>query len=148
MAQLVDFKFRDDNGEKSVGIVTVDQAVYAKAVEVCNNPRLNDLSNHIVLRLGAFHTSMTFMAVIGCPFGSAGLRDILIKSGVLAEGTVDKVLSGHQYNRGVNSLKAVYEALWRLWWEAFLKWNEEQEVKFDLTRLRQQVTHDCATKHL
>ena len=32
--------------------ITVDQAVYAKAVEVCNNPRIKDILDKIVLRMG------------------------------------------------------------------------------------------------
>ena len=45
--------------------ITVDQAIYAKAVEVCNNPRIKDSLDRIVLRMGGFHLSMTFIAVIG-----------------------------------------------------------------------------------
>ena len=52
--------------------LTVDQAVYAKAVEVCNNPRIKDSLDRIVLHMGGFHVSMTFIAVIGRRYASAG----------------------------------------------------------------------------
>lgn len=44
----------------------------------------------IVLRLGAFHTVMTFFACIGTRYRDAGLEDILIESEVLAAGSVDE----------------------------------------------------------
>ena len=34
--------------ETSPVMITADQAVYAKAVEVCNNPRLNVLKDRVV----------------------------------------------------------------------------------------------------
>ena len=114
------------DGQPSV-IVTVDQAVYARAVEVSNNPHLKDDLHRIVLRLGAFHTGLKHMDVIGCRDGSAGLRDILVESGVV-EGSVDKVLSGRHYNRGIKALKTVYEAMWRLRWEAYLRWRNDEDL--------------------
>jgi len=48
--------------------VVFDQAIYAKAVEVLMNPIHLDLKRFIVLRMGAFHTTMTFLAVIGKRF--------------------------------------------------------------------------------
>ena len=57
---------------------------------------------------------MMFLGIIGKRFGDAGLRDLLIQSEVLAEGSVDRALSGKMYNRAVRYLKLVYEALFRL----------------------------------
>ena len=34
-------------------------------------------------------------------FGSAGLRDLAVESGVIAEGSIDKLLERKQYNRAV-----------------------------------------------
>ena len=62
--------------ERPSGAITVDQAVYAKAVELCNNPRIKDSLDIIVLRMGGFHVSMKFIAVIGRRYTSAGLRDV------------------------------------------------------------------------
>ena len=47
-------------------------------------------------------------------FGDAGLRDILVQSEVLSEGSVDRALTGKMYNRSVRSVKIVFEALSRI----------------------------------
>ena len=91
-----------------------DQAVYDKAVEVCNNPRLKDELDNVVLRMGAFHIGMTFIAVIGRRCGSAGLRDVLVEADVLAAGSVDQVLNDRHYNRAIRCLKSMFGAMWRL----------------------------------
>ena len=45
----------------------------------------------------------------------AGLRDVLIQSGVIAEGKMyNHVLMGKMYNRGVRCYKLMYEALYHL----------------------------------
>ena len=53
----------------------VDQAIYAKAVKVLNNPAHSDLKSFINLRIRSFHTICIFLAVIGKRFGDAGLQD-------------------------------------------------------------------------
>ena len=57
-------------------IIIFDLAIYAKPVEIIwkNSEELS----RIVPRLGAFHISCCFLAVIGKPFGDAGLTDLLI----------------------------------------------------------------------
>ena len=57
--------------------IVVDQAKYAKAVEVRASSGDPDLER-IVLRMGAFHVFNTYMAVIRRCFGSVGIRDVLI----------------------------------------------------------------------
>ena len=49
--------------------------------------------------------------MIGKRFGDAGLRDLAVQSGIISEGSVDKALAGHIYNRGVRMHKVVHEAL-------------------------------------
>ena len=81
--------------------ITVDQPVYVKAVEVCNNAHIKDSLDIIVLRMGRFHVSIAFIAVIVRRYASAGLRDDLIEDDVLACGSVDQVLNGWYYNRAI-----------------------------------------------
>ena len=57
------------------------------------------------------------MAVLGKRFGDAGLRDLLVESGVLPAGSVASILDGKHYNRGVRVYKVVWEALSRLRWQ-------------------------------
>ena len=64
-------------------ICIFDQALYAKAAEIIwKHPE--KFQNTIIIRLGAFHTICTLLATIGKHFQDAGLRDLLIESGVLS----------------------------------------------------------------
>lgn len=105
-------------------IIVMDQAIYAKAIEI--TWKHQDLFADIVLRLGTFHTSCVLMAVIGLRFGSAGLRDVIIESKVIAEGSVEKTLNGKHYNRAVRFHKLMFEACMRLVWESFVDWIKEK----------------------
>ena len=78
--------------------------------------------NKVVIRLGAFHTVCTFIAVIGKRFKCSGFEDILIESDVIASGSVKGIIEGKHYNRAVRAHKIVSEALWRLKWEKFGNW--------------------------
>ncbi|CAB4004680.1 Hypothetical predicted protein [Paramuricea clavata] len=74
-------------------ICVFDLAIYAKVQEI----RWADqhLQEKLVVRLGEFHACMSFMSVIGKRYGDAGLSDILIEAGVVAEGSLNGVISGH-----------------------------------------------------
>ena len=93
-------------------ICVFDQAIYAKAVEI----RWKKMERYkdCILMLGTFHTIMMYLGIIGKRFKDAGLRDILIQSEVIAEGSVDRALTGKMYNRSVRSYKLVYEALMQM----------------------------------
>ena len=65
--------------------------------------------------MGAFHTSMTFLAVIGKRLRDAGLSDIFI----VAAGSVSGVVEGRQYNRAMRAHKIVMEAMQRLCMKSF-----------------------------
>ena len=89
-----------------------DQAFYAKAMEVYWKHKR--LFKGLVIMMGGFHLLTMLLGVIGSRFGDAGLRELAVQSDVLAEGSVDKVLSGKQYNRHVRLHKVAYEALMKL----------------------------------
>lgn len=59
------------------------------------------------------------LRILGKRFADAGLRDLLVEAGVVAQGSVSSVLEGRHYNRGVRAHKIVYEALMRLVWTQF-----------------------------
>ena len=61
--------------------------------------------------MGVFHTECTLLSIIWKRFQDAGLRDVFIESGVIAEGSVTAVLEGRRYNRAVRFHKLMYEAL-------------------------------------
>lgn len=99
-------------------VLVCDQAIYAKAQQI----RWKDesLRNRLVLRLGEFHTSMSYMAVLGKRFGPAGLQDLMIEAGIVAPGSINGVVSGHNYNRSIRAHKLTFEALDRLRFTMFL----------------------------
>ncbi|KAK3728046.1 hypothetical protein QZH41_015787, partial [Actinostola sp. cb2023] len=67
------------------------------------------------------------MSILGKRFGDGGLKDILIESQIVAEGSINGVIDGKQYNRSVRAHKYVYEALMRLAWGEFMKWLENSD---------------------
>ena len=77
-------------------------------------------------RLGAFHISCCFLAVIGKRFEDAVLTDLLIESEVSSSDSISAVIEGRQYNRGVRAHKIVMEALWSPRWKSFGIWLAEQ----------------------
>lgn len=119
---LQSLKIKNSLQLKSI-VLVFDQALYAKATEIQwkHAEKFKDL----VLRMGVFHTACTMLSIIGKRFQDAGLRDICVESGVVAEGSVSGVLDGRRYNRGVRFHKLMYEALMRLVWKGFLPWIEE-----------------------
>ena len=104
-------------------MVVLDQALYAKATEIVW--KYPDIFKGIVLRMGAFHTTCTLLSILRRRFQDAGLRDIGIESGVIAEGSLSGVLDGRRYNRSVRFHKLMYEALQRLAWKGFQSWVEK-----------------------
>ena len=96
-----------------------DQALYAKAAEITWK---HEQFKNLILRMGAFHTICNLLSTIGKRFQDAGLRDLCVESGVIAEGSITAVMEGRKYNRAVRLHKIVYEAMMRLAWKGFLPW--------------------------
>jgi hypothetical protein len=99
-------------------VLVFDQAINSKAQQICWKDE--KYKTTFVVRLGEFHISMSFLAVIGKRFKDAGLYNILIESGIVAEGSVNGVLSGKCYNRSIRCHKIMFEAISRLLWTEFL----------------------------
>ncbi|XP_028408500.1 uncharacterized protein LOC114531056 [Dendronephthya gigantea] len=99
-------------------VMVFDEAVYAKVQQVRWKNEM--FYNKLVVRLGEFHTIMSFLSAISKLFEDAGLKDILIESGIVNEGSIKGVLSGKHYNRSVFCHKIMHEALQRLRFDAFL----------------------------
>ena len=59
--------------------LVVDQAIYAKAVEIMANLAHKDLKDFIVLRMGGFHITMTFLGAIDKRFKDTGLKNLLVE---------------------------------------------------------------------
>ena len=67
--------------------------------------------------------------MVGKRFGDGGLRDILVQSEILSEGSVDRALCGKMYNRSVRSIKVVFEALSRILINEF-----QQKIEDDIEK--------------
>ncbi len=72
-----------------------------------------------------FHTTCIFMATIGKRFADAGLRDLCVEAGVIADGSISGVIDGQRYNQAVRLHKLLYEAFLRLAWKGFHPWLEQ-----------------------
>ena len=126
-------------------VAVVDQPVYAKALEVIW--KRSDEFRSVVLRMGSFHICCTVLALIGKRFDGSGLQDLLVESGVVAEGSLPGAMNGKHYNRGVRVHKLLMEALVRLQLEQFLDWymmqerEEDENVNFEDLRTQVQRLH-------
>ena len=101
-------------------VITFDLAIYTKAKQI-QMKFLEEFSG-TVIRLGGFHIALNFLSLLGKKFCSSGLEDLLIESGVYAAGTASAVMKGKSYNRGIRAHKLAMEALFRLMWDAFIRW--------------------------
>ena len=115
-------------------VCVVDQAIYFKAIEI--KWKEKQKFNGCVLKMGMFRMLMIFMHILSKRFSTAGLRDVLIQSGVIAKGSVDKALSGKMYNRAVRLYKLAYEAITRKLFDGIVLTKEEDDwVQADLEKL-------------
>lgn len=125
-------------------VVVFDQAIYAKAQQIRWKDHTNeDMKTKLVVRLGEFHTSMSFLNIIGKRFGDGGLKDILIESEIVASGSINSVLNGHHYNRSMRAHKILYESLQQLRFKAFLQSlseGDERDIQLLATSASQQFT--------
>lgn len=110
-----------------------DQAIYCKALEI--KSKNVDIYKQVVLRLGTFHTLCTLLSIIGKRFQDAGLKDLCIESGIVAEGSVSALLEGRSYNRAIRVHKLAHEALMRVAWRGFQPWVDER-YPIDMDHIR------------
>ena len=106
-------------------VCVFNKAIYSKAIEIKWNEKQK--FNNCVLMMGMFHMLMMFMHILSKRFSAAGLRDVLIQSGVVAEGSVDKALSRKMYNRGIRLCKLAYEAITRKVFDVIVSTKEEDD---------------------
>ena len=59
----------------------------------------------LFLMMGTFHVLLMSLGVIGARFKDAGMKDLYIQSEIIAEGSIDSVLKGKQYNRTIRTHK-------------------------------------------
>ena len=101
-------------------VITFDLAIYTKAKQI--QMKFPEELSGTVIRLGGFHIALNFLSLLGKMFCSSGLEDLLIESSVYAAATASAVMKGKSYNRGIRAHKLAMEALFRLMWDAFIRW--------------------------
>ena len=133
-----------DKLKLDVVVLVFDQAIYAKAQKIRWEDNDEKWRKRLVVRLGGFHTKMSYLSAIGVRFKAAGLSDIFVESGLVASGSINGVMSGHHFNRSVRAHKITSEALQRLRWQYFLD-NATEDVAITasamITRLKEAYPH-------
>ena len=114
------------------------QALYAKVIDILLN--YEEKMRTIIVGMGALHRICNFLVKIGKIFKDNGLRDIAVDSTVIAEGLIEAVLEGRQYNRTVRLHKIIYKALRRLIWKGFYSGIEINHSE-DSQKLQKPITN-------
>lgn len=94
---------------KVTPVITFDQPLWWKALEVIESQPVDSEMRSIVLRLGGFHTEMSFVGSIGHIMAGSGLQELL--ETIYANNTVTHMLNGKAIQRAVRGLLLVDAAL-------------------------------------
>ena len=116
--------------EIDVIVVVFDQAIYSKAQQI--RWKTPDFQQVLVIRMGEFHTTMAFLAMLGKRVELSGFEDVLIEAQAVAQGSMKGVLNGHQYNRSIRAHKLFSDSLKRMQLEKFRD-EQTDEVKEQIT---------------
>ena len=87
-------------------VLTFDQPLFWKALEIKNHETYSSSLGKIVLRLGGLHMCMSFLGSIGKLMTSSGLQNIL--QTVYANHTVPHMLSGKAISRAIRGHLLIY----------------------------------------
>ena len=108
-------------------VITLDQVLYHKAKELVW--LLPEKLSDVIVRLGAFHTAMNFLGVLGSHFAQSGLADIWIEAGVYSECVAQRIMQGKSWNRAVRAHKLTMEAMWRALFRTFKLWHDHNQKR-------------------
>ncbi len=98
--------------EQEYTVLTVDQASYFKLMDLKWN--VADYKDKLIPRLGRLHISMNFLKVIGQHVKDCGIAEAWLDAGISGSSTIEHVMTGKAYNKGMRSHKLTFQALWRL----------------------------------
>lgn len=108
--------------------VTFDQPLYIKARQI--------QSGVVAVRLGGFHTLMSYLRCIGQTMAGSGLKEVLCL--VYAPNSVDKMLTGQAYARAVWDHSLVHAVLAQI---LLQQANVSDEEKAGITSLISSMDH-------
>ena len=90
-------------------VVTFDQTLYWKAINIISNELENGDLKAVIVRLGDFHTQLSFLGCIGKMMDDSGLGELL--STVYVPNTVGQMLNGKAVGRSLRGHMLVHDAL-------------------------------------
>lgn len=93
-----------------IPVITFDQPLYWKARKLIENAPKESPISSVVLRLGGFHTLMSFLGSIGHLMEGSGLDEIMQL--IYAKDTVPHLLSGKAYARASRAHLIISTALY------------------------------------
>lgn len=82
-------------------IITFDQQLYIKARDILGAMGPIHATMKVVIRLGGFHTALSFMSGIGFIMKDTGINEVMEM--LYGENTVKHILDGHQYSRALRA---------------------------------------------
>ena len=102
---------------------TTDQAIHLPSQEV--KWTYDEEWKNLHYRMGGLHNLMVFMATIGNHTEGSELYDIWIQSGIITEGSLDKILKGKDFKGGMFLHKITLQTLWRKLMPQFMEYAAE-----------------------
>ena len=94
---------------KTTPILTFDQPLYQKAIDIISSQESSSPLKTMVMRLGAFHTQMSFLGCIGHLMSGSGLQEVV--ETVYAPNAVTHMMSGKAIQRAIRGHMLVDNAL-------------------------------------
>jgi hypothetical protein len=91
-------------------VITFDQPLFWKAMFIIQSEDSNSSLKSIVLRLGGFHTKMSFLGAVGHIMADTGLSETL--QTIYTDDTVPHMLSGKAISRSIRGRSIAYNALY------------------------------------
>lgn len=98
-------------------IVTFDQPLFLKAIDIVAASDTTNNISKIVVRLGGFHLLMSYMGAVGKIMEGSGLTDLW--STVYGKATVNHMMNGHAYDRCLRAFTLTAAALMNIAREIF-----------------------------
>ena len=93
-------------------VCVFDQAIYSKACEIKWKKPLK--FRNCLLVMGIFRLLTNYMGILKKRFYDTGMKNALLQSATVVEGSIEQAFNGKSHNRGVRQYKIFYEALVRL----------------------------------
>ena len=107
-------------------VITVDQALYCKLVEL--KWTVPEYQEKLVVLLSDLHISMCFLKTIGNHMNGLGLAETWVANAFLGQNATERGLSGKAYKRAMRAHKLTAQALWRMLIPSILRFCEKSRI--------------------